>query len=103
VLVVITISLAAVGHDRCGTVTGSGDGDDAKRRLFPRASRRVPRPFLPALSPSGPIHRLAEQLGVHHEALRNWIRQDEPTGVIVMTGQPATRVSNRDDELAGGV
>ena len=23
------------------------------------------------------IGRLAEQLGVHHEALRNWIRQDE--------------------------
>jgi transposase len=23
------------------------------------------------------IRRLAEQLGVHHEALRNWIRQDE--------------------------
>lgn len=29
---------------------------------------------------SGPkpvIRKLAEQLGVHHEALRNWIRQDE--------------------------
>ena len=23
------------------------------------------------------IRRLADQLGVHHEALRNWIRQDE--------------------------
>jgi transposase len=23
------------------------------------------------------VRRLAEQLGVHHEALRNWIRQDE--------------------------
>ena len=23
------------------------------------------------------IRRLAEQLGVHHEALRNWIRQDQ--------------------------
>lgn len=23
------------------------------------------------------IRRLAEQLGVHHEAMRNWIRQDE--------------------------
>jgi transposase-like protein len=23
------------------------------------------------------IRKLAEQLGVHHEALRNWIRQDE--------------------------
>jgi transposase len=27
--------------------------------------------------PKPAIRRLAEQLGVHHEALRNWIRQDE--------------------------
>jgi transposase len=27
--------------------------------------------------PKPVIRRLAEQLGVHHEALRNWIRQDE--------------------------
>ena len=27
--------------------------------------------------PKPVIKRLAEQLGVHHEALRNWIRQDE--------------------------
>jgi transposase len=27
--------------------------------------------------PQPVIRRLAEQLGVHHEALRNWIRQDE--------------------------
>jgi transposase len=26
--------------------------------------------------PKPVIRRLAEQLGVHHEALRNWIRQD---------------------------
>jgi transposase len=28
-------------------------------------------------NPRPVIRRLAEQLGVHHEALRNWIRQDE--------------------------
>ncbi|TQM85474.1 transposase [Saccharothrix saharensis] len=28
-------------------------------------------------APKPVIRRLAEQLGVHHEALRNWIRQDE--------------------------
>ncbi|MGW4213673.1 transposase [Lentzea sp. NPDC004789] len=27
--------------------------------------------------PKPVIRQLAEQLGVHHEALRNWIRQDE--------------------------
>ena len=27
--------------------------------------------------PKPVIRRLAEQLGIHHEALRNWIRQDE--------------------------
>jgi transposase len=27
--------------------------------------------------PKPVVRRLAEQLGVHHEALRNWIRQDE--------------------------
>ena len=27
--------------------------------------------------PKPVIRRLAEQLGVHHEALRNWIRQDQ--------------------------
>ncbi|MFY1696617.1 MULTISPECIES: transposase [unclassified Solwaraspora] len=27
--------------------------------------------------PKPVIRRLADQLGVHHEALRNWIRQDE--------------------------
>ncbi len=28
-------------------------------------------------NPKPVIRKLAEQLGVHHEALRNWIRQDE--------------------------
>lgn len=36
--------------------------------------------------PKPVIRRLAEQLGVHHEALRNWIRADEAD-----RGQPADR------------
>ncbi|MGV9804955.1 transposase [Micromonospora chersina] len=37
--------------------------------------------------PKPVIRRSAEQLGVHHEALRNWIRQQRPTSVT--TGRPA--------------
>jgi transposase len=39
--------------------------------------------------PKPVIRRLAEQLGVHHEALRNWIRQDEADGHRV-DGPPPT-------------
>ncbi|MFD1965914.1 transposase [Pseudonocardia alni] len=34
------------------------------------------------------IRRLAEQLGVHHEALRNWIRQARPATANVTTARP---------------
>ncbi|WP_447002260.1 transposase [Saccharothrix isguenensis] len=36
--------------------------------------------------PKPVIWRLAEQLGVHHEALRNWIRRTRPTADSVTTG-----------------
>lgn len=44
--------------------------------------------------PKPVIRRLAEQLGVHHEALRNWIRQDEADRGERTTGpRPASRRS----------
>jgi hypothetical protein len=39
--------------------------------------------------PKPVIRRLAEQLGVYHEALRNWIVRPRPTPVSVTTGLPA--------------
>lgn len=42
--------------------------DELRERAVRLYRESEPRPV---------IRRLAEQLGVHHEALRNWIRQDE--------------------------
>jgi transposase len=42
--------------------------DELRERAVRLYRETEPRPV---------IRRLAEQLGVHHEALRNWIRQDE--------------------------
>jgi transposase len=42
--------------------------DELRERAVRLYRQTEPRPV---------IRRLAEQLGVHHEALRNWIRQDE--------------------------
>jgi transposase len=42
--------------------------DELRERAVRLYRETYPRPV---------IRRLAEQLGVHHEALRNWIRQDE--------------------------
>ena len=42
--------------------------DELRQRAVRLYRESEPRPV---------IRRLAEQLGVHHEALRNWIRQDE--------------------------
>jgi transposase len=39
--------------------------------------------------PKPVIRKLAEQLGVHHEALRNWIRQDEADAANGPTGHDA--------------
>ena len=40
--------------------------------------------------PKPVIRRLAEQLNVHHEALRNGSGRTRPTGDSGMTGRPAT-------------
>ncbi len=42
--------------------------DELRERAVRLYRQSEPRPV---------VRRLAEQLGVHHEALRNWIRQDE--------------------------
>jgi transposase len=42
--------------------------DELRERAVPLYRDSVPRPV---------IRRLAEQRDVHHEALRDWIRQDE--------------------------
>jgi transposase len=49
----------------------------AARKKYPDELReRAVRLYWEA-DPKPVIRRLAEQLNVHHEALRNWIRQDE--------------------------
>jgi len=48
----------------------------APRKYPPELRERAVRLYRES-SPKPVIRHLAEQLGVHHEALRNWIRQDE--------------------------
>ena len=48
----------------------------APRKYPPELRERAVRLFRES-DPKPVIRRLAEQLGVHHEALRNWIRQDQ--------------------------
>src|SRR5258706_7533586 len=47
------------------------------QRKYPDELRRRAVRLYRESEPKPVIRRLAEQLGVHHEALRNWIRQDE--------------------------
>jgi transposase len=46
-------------------------------RKYPEELRRRAIKLYRESDPKPVIRRLAGQLGVHHEALRNWIRQDE--------------------------
>jgi class 3 adenylate cyclase/transposase-like protein len=46
-------------------------------------------------NPKPKIRRLAEQLGVHHEALRNWIRRPRPMPGSAMTGRHGPVEENR--------
>jgi transposase len=49
----------------------------AAPKKYPDELRERAVRLYPETHPRPVIRRLAEQLGVHHEALRNWIRQDE--------------------------
>jgi transposase len=46
-------------------------------RKYPEELRRRALKLYRESDPKPVVRRLAEQLGVHPEALRNWIRQDE--------------------------
>jgi transposase-like protein len=48
--------------------------------------------------PKPVIRKLAEQLGVHHEALRNWIRQAE-TDAGERTDRPSTEMAEENRRL----
>lgn len=47
------------------------------KRKYPAELRERALRLYRESDPKPVIRKLAEQLGVHHEALRNWIRQDE--------------------------
>jgi transposase len=49
----------------------------AARKKYPDELRERAVRLYREADPKPVIRRLAEQLNVHHEALRNWIRQDE--------------------------
>lgn len=49
----------------------------AAKRKYPAELRERALRLYRESDPKPVIRKLAEQLGVHHEALRNWIRQDE--------------------------
>ena len=63
--------------------------DDLKARAVRLYRESDPKPA---------IRKLAEQLGVHHEALRNWIRQDQADRGE-LDGQPTTEMVEENRRL----
>jgi transposase len=63
--------------------------DDLKARAVRLYRESDPKPA---------IRKLAEQLGVHHEALRNWIRQDQADRGE-RDGQPTTEMVEENRRL----
>jgi transposase len=63
--------------------------DDLKARAVRLYRESDPKPT---------IRKLAEQLGVHHEALRNWIRQDQADRGE-RDGQPTTEMVEENRRL----
>lgn len=63
--------------------------DDLKARAVRLYRESDPKPV---------IRKLAEQLGVHHEALRNWIRQDQADRGE-RDGQPTTEMVEENRRL----
>jgi transposase len=60
-----------------GLMAMGGESSVAAPRKYPDELRRRAVRLYRESDPKPVIKRLAEQLGVHHEALRNWIRQDQ--------------------------
>lgn len=60
-------------------------------RKYPDELRQRAVKLYRASDPKPVIRRLAEQLGVHPEALRNWIHQDQADTANDSTGPPRPR------------
>jgi transposase-like protein len=54
-----------------------GESSVVAPKKYPDELRRRAVRLYRESDPKPVIRKLAEQLGVHHEALRNWIRQDQ--------------------------
>ena len=59
----------------------------APRKYSPELRERALRLYRES-DPKPVVKRLAEQLGIHPEALRTWIRQDQATAASVMICPP---------------
>ncbi|MFI0793722.1 transposase [Micromonospora rubida] len=70
----------------------------AARKKYPDELRQRAVRLYRESDPKPVIRRLAEQLGVHHEALRNWIRQAE-ADVGERTDRPASEMAEENRRL----